>query len=74
MFVHPLDFPLAFALFLSVHGFRKKSLSPDGALTAFAVGFAIMASDVKAYGIGLIILYLVGSRATKGELCMLSLP
>jgi len=65
MFVHSLDVPFAFALFLSIHGFRKKSLSPDGALTAFAVGFGIMASAVKAYAIGLIILYLVGSRATK---------
>jgi len=65
MFVHSLDVPFAFALFLSIHGFRKKSLSPDGALTAFAIGFGIMASAVKAYPIGLIILYLVGSRTTK---------
>lgn len=72
MFVHSLDLPFAFALFLSIHGFRKKSLSPDGAFTAFAVGFGIMASAVKAYAIGLIILYLVGSRTTKSELCMLS--
>jgi len=57
--------PLALALLLSLHGLRKKSLSPDGAITAFIVGFTIMSSAVWAFGIGLIAFYLAGSKATK---------
>ncbi|KAF8634316.1 hypothetical protein AX15_000977 [Amanita polypyramis BW_CC] len=65
MFVHSIIAPFAIALLLSLHGLWKKSLSPDGALTAFMVGFGIMASPVKAFGIGLIAFYFTGSRATR---------
>jgi len=57
--------PFVLALLLSFHGLRKKSLSPDGAITAFIVGFAIMSSAVWAFGLGLIAFYLAGSKATK---------
>ncbi|KIL60024.1 hypothetical protein M378DRAFT_956113 [Amanita muscaria Koide BX008] len=57
--------PLALSLLLSFHGLRRKSLSPNGAITAFIVGYAIMSSPVRAFGVGLITFYLVGSRATK---------
>ncbi|KAH8113179.1 integral membrane protein DUF92-domain-containing protein [Phellopilus nigrolimitatus] len=46
-------------------GLRKKSLSPSGALAAFVVGFVMMSTQVRAFGVSLIVFYLVGSRATK---------
>ncbi|PPQ67606.1 hypothetical protein CVT26_006816 [Gymnopilus dilepis] len=63
-----MDFPwlaLTLALLLSGHGLRKKSLSPSGALTAFVVGFVMLAGGTRVFGFTLIGFYLVGSRATK---------
>ena len=57
--------PLVLALFLSVHGLRKRSLSPSGAAAAFAVGYTMMAVPLVAFGVSLIVFYLTGSRATK---------
>ena len=57
--------PFLLASLLASHGLRKKSLSPSGALTAFAVGFIMMASRLNTFGVSLIVFYLVGSRATK---------
>ncbi|KAG8985999.1 hypothetical protein FRB90_004285 [Tulasnella sp. 427] len=57
--------PLGIAVLLAFHGLRKKSLSPSGAVTAMVVGFLIMAAPLKAFGISLIVFYLIGSRATK---------
>ena len=65
-----MDFPwlaLTLALLLSGHGLRKKSLSPSGALTAFVVGFVMLAGGTRVFGFTLIGFYLVGSRATKCE-------
>jgi len=59
--------PIIIALVLSVHGWRKKSLSGSGALTAFVVGVTMMAGGTCVFGVGLIGLYVVGSRATKCE-------
>ena len=56
-------FTLASAL--AAHGLRKKSLSPSGAAAAFIVGFLMLSSRVSAFGVSLIVFYLVGSRATK---------
>lgn len=56
---------VALATLLSLHGLRKKSLSPDGALTAFVVGMGTMAGGLKVFGVTLIGFYLLGSRATK---------
>ncbi|KAJ7094551.1 integral membrane protein DUF92-domain-containing protein [Mycena belliarum] len=59
---------------LAVHGLSKKSLSPSGALTAFVVGFAMIAGSsgdpaggrgLKVWAVSLIGFYLLGSRATK---------
>ncbi|KXN85181.1 Transmembrane protein 19 [Leucoagaricus sp. SymC.cos] len=57
--------PLILALFLSLHGFQKKSLSPGGALTAFLVGYGSLSGGLWAFGNTLIGFYLIGSRATK---------
>ncbi|KDQ30335.1 hypothetical protein PLEOSDRAFT_1037635 [Pleurotus ostreatus PC15] len=59
------NFPLLFALLLSGHGLRKRSLSPSGAIAAFIVGWAMMNVKVRAVGVSLIVFYLTGSRATK---------
>ena len=63
-----MDFPLVpflLAFVLAFHGLRKKSLSPSGALAAFVIGFLMMSAKVHAFGVSLIVFYLVGSRATK---------
>ncbi|KAG1794252.1 integral membrane protein DUF92-domain-containing protein [Suillus plorans] len=57
--------PLTIAVLLSVHGLRSRSLSFSGAVTAFVVGFSILAVPVRTIGITLIVFYLIGSRATK---------
>lgn len=56
---------VVFASLLSLHGLRKKSLSPSGALTAFIVGTLTMAGGLRVFGVALIVFYLIGSRATK---------
>jgi len=57
--------PLFLALYLSVNGALSRKLSPSGAITAFVVGFLIIATHVRAIGISLAVFYLLGSRATK---------
>ncbi|KAG1722315.1 integral membrane protein DUF92-domain-containing protein [Suillus lakei] len=57
--------PLIIATLLSVHGLRSRSLSFSGAVTAFVVGFSILAVPVRTIGVTLIVFYLIGSRATK---------
>ena len=59
--------PFLLATLLSLHGLRKKSLSPSGALTAFLVGFLMMEGASYTFGITLIGFYLIGSRVTKCE-------
>lgn len=59
--------PFIIALLLSVHGWRKRSLSADGAVTAFVVGILMMAGGTRVFGVALIGFYLAGSRATKCE-------
>jgi len=63
-----LDFPwfaLLLATLLSVNGLRKRSLSPSGAAAAFVVGFGMMSVKLRVFGVGLIVFYVAGSRATK---------
>lgn len=57
--------PFILATSLSAHGLRKKSLSPSGAIAAFVVGFLMMHTRLRVFGVSLIVFYLVGSRATK---------
>lgn len=57
--------PFVLASFLGVHGLRKRSLSPSGALAAFLVGLLMMAVPLHTFGVALIVFYLAGSRATK---------
>jgi len=58
-----ISFVIASAL--ALHGWKKKSLSPGGAATAFVVGFLMLAVPLRAFGVSLIVFYLTGSRATK---------
>ncbi|KZT38678.1 hypothetical protein SISSUDRAFT_1004533 [Sistotremastrum suecicum HHB10207 ss-3] len=53
------------ATILALHGLRKRSLSPSGAVAAFIVGYFMMAVKLKTFGVSLIAFYLIGSRATK---------
>ena len=57
--------PLLLASVLAVHGLRRKSLSPSGAIAAFVVGFLMMSAGSSVFGVSLIVFYLTGSRATK---------
>ncbi|KAF8582403.1 hypothetical protein K439DRAFT_1391736 [Ramaria rubella] len=57
--------PLALSLFLSSHGWRRRSLSPSGALAAAIVAFTMMAVPLRIFGVSCIVFYLLGSRATK---------
>ncbi|KAF5378082.1 hypothetical protein D9615_007623 [Tricholomella constricta] len=63
--MNDLVLAVSFASLLSLHGLRKKSLSPSGAATAFAVGVLTMAGGLRVFGVTLIVFYLLGSRATK---------
>ncbi|WVO18503.1 hypothetical protein L204_106220 [Cryptococcus depauperatus] len=53
------------ASFLGIHGYRKGSLSRSGAIAAFVVGYGHLANPVKLFGVTMIGMYLLGSRATK---------
>ncbi|OJT08560.1 Transmembrane protein 19 [Trametes pubescens] len=61
----PFNTPLILACALSLHGLRKRSLSPSGAAAAFFVGYTMLAVPLRTFGVALIIFYLAGSRATK---------
>lgn len=50
---------------LSLHGYRKGSLSGSGAIAAWVVGYGHLANPLKVFGVTMIVFYLVGSRATK---------
>ncbi|WRT64995.1 uncharacterized protein IL334_001936 [Kwoniella shivajii] len=50
---------------LGLHGYRKGSLSLDGAISAWIVGYGHLANPVKVFGVTMIGMYLIGSRATK---------
>lgn len=57
--------PILLGLTLAGHGYRKKSLSPSGAVAAFLAGSIMMSVPLRTFGISLISFYLIGSRATK---------
>ncbi|WVW78704.1 hypothetical protein I302_100664 [Kwoniella bestiolae CBS 10118] len=50
---------------LGLQGYRKRSLSLDGAITAWLVGYGHLANPIKVFGVTMIGMYLIGSRATK---------
>ena len=57
--------PFLLAVYLGFSGVRKGSLSPSGGVAAFVVGFSMMAVPLRAFGVALIVFYLMGSKATK---------
>ncbi|KAL5638908.1 hypothetical protein ACGC1H_003315 [Rhizoctonia solani] len=57
--------PGALALLLGAQGIKKRSLSPSGGITAFAVGFLMMSVPLRGFGVSLIVFYLTGSKVTK---------
>ncbi|WVR04456.1 hypothetical protein IAU60_001459 [Kwoniella sp. DSM 27419] len=50
---------------LGLHGYRKGSLSQSGAIAAFLVGYGHLANPISLFGVTMIGMYLLGSRATK---------
>ncbi|CDR88958.1 uncharacterized protein SPSC_06330 [Sporisorium scitamineum] len=62
---HLYPITLGIAAYLGYSGYRKGSLSLDGAITASIVGYASMANPFVGYGLTLITFYLTGSKATK---------
>lgn len=59
-----LAFALGLATAMSVRGYRKRSLSADGAALAFVVGVVSCAASVR-FGLTLIAFFLGSSRVTK---------
>ncbi|KAG0707274.1 integral membrane protein DUF92-domain-containing protein [Suillus ampliporus] len=57
--------PLVIAALVGVHGLRSRSLSFSGAVTAFVVGFSMLAVPVRTIGVTLLVFYFIGSKATK---------
>lgn len=57
--------PLGIAAYLGFSGYRKGSLSLDGAIAASLVGYASLANPFAGFGLALITFYLNGSKATK---------
>ncbi|WVF70036.1 hypothetical protein IAT40_004823 [Kwoniella sp. CBS 6097] len=55
----------AIATTLGLHGYRKGSLSLSGAIAAFLVGYGHLANPAKVFGVTMIGMYLLGSKATK---------
>ena len=57
--------PLGLSVFLSIHGWRRRSLSPTGAICAVVIAFIMMAVPLRVFGVSCLVFYLIGSRATK---------
>lgn len=57
--------PILIGALIAFQGLRKRSLSKDGALTAFLVGSTMLGAEVKAFGVTLLVFYFIGSRATR---------
>ena len=57
--------PLGIAVSFSAHGWRRRSLSTSGALGAVVIAFVMMAVPLRVFGVGCLVFYLIGSRATK---------
>jgi uncharacterized membrane protein len=57
--------PILIGALIAFRGLRKGSLSKDGAATAFVVGSTMLGAEVKAFGVTLLVLYFIGSRATR---------
>lgn len=53
----------SFATVMARRGVKRKSLSPNGAVAAWVVGFFMLGSGLR--GFGLICFYFVGTKATK---------
>ena len=57
--------PLLFTSLLTVHGLRRRSISPSGSLVGFIVGYLFLSSKIHAFPTALLIFYLLGSYATR---------
>lgn len=58
-------FALLFGASVAWNGYRKGSLSKDGALAAFLVGSTMLSTKLRAFGVTLLVFYFIGSRATR---------
>ncbi|CCA69894.1 hypothetical protein PIIN_03834 [Serendipita indica DSM 11827] len=58
-------FSLLISAIVTWKGLKDGKLSFDGAVAAFFVGFAMLSTPLHVFGITLLVLYFVGSRATR---------
>lgn len=58
-------FSILFGASVALNGYKKGSLSKDGALTAFLVGSTMLSTKLRVFGVTLIAFYFIGSRATR---------
>ncbi|CAB4436628.1 unnamed protein product [Rhizophagus irregularis] len=60
-----LFYTFIITLLITLHGYRKKSLSTSGALAAFFVGVGTIQNDWPVFAVVLLVFYFTGSRLTK---------
>lgn len=65
-----LIYTFIITLLITLHGYRKKSLSTSGALAAFFVGVGTIQNDWSFFAVALLTFYFTGSRLTKVSLCL----
>jgi uncharacterized membrane protein len=57
--------PLLIGAAVAWRGLKKGSLSMDGALAAFFVGSTMLSTELRVFGITMLVFYFTGSRATR---------
>jgi uncharacterized membrane protein len=57
--------PLLIGAGVAWRGLKKGSLSMDGALAAFVVGSTMLSTELRVFGITMLVFYFMGSRATR---------
>jgi len=58
-------FSILIGTYIAWSGLKKKSLSPDGAGVAALIGTTMLSTELRVFGITLLVFYFTGSRATK---------
>ncbi|KIM31348.1 hypothetical protein M408DRAFT_15135 [Serendipita vermifera MAFF 305830] len=58
-------FSVVIGAYIAWSGLKKKSLSKDGAIAAFLVGTLMLSTELRVFGVTLLVFYFIGSRATK---------
>jgi uncharacterized membrane protein len=58
-------FSISISGYIAWSGFKKKSLSLSGATAAFLIGTTMLSTELRVFGITLLVFYFTGSRATR---------